>query len=62
MFEPVCPICGDTLTENECYDFTADESEAIRFCVGECPSCGKEFQYRDIFRFHHCEVDNTPEN
>jgi hypothetical protein len=62
MFKPTCPICNDTLTEIECYDITFEIDEAIRFCVGECSSCNKEFQYRDIFRYHHCEVDDTPEN
>ena len=62
MFESVCPICGGSLTEIDCYDTTFNLDEAIRYCVGECPNCEKEFQYREIFRFHHVEVNDTPED
>lgn len=60
--EPACPICKGPLTEIDCYDNSFTLDEAVRYCVGECPDCEKEFQYKEIFYFHHVEVNQTPES
>lgn len=62
IYEPVCPICGCSLNEIDCFDTSFDFDEVVRYCVGECPACEKEFQYKELFRFHHVEVNETPEN
>lgn len=47
--EPICPTCGDTLNEDDCYDHNYGGSYMERVCVGTCPSCGNTYQYREVF-------------
>lgn len=57
----LCPVCNTPLNEIDCFDETGDNTTLLRFCVGECPCCEKEYQYKEVFYFHHVEVNETPE-
>jgi hypothetical protein len=57
-----CPVCDVPLNEIDCYDDVFDFHEITRLCVGECPCCEKEYQYKEVFYFHHVEVNETPED
>lgn len=60
--EPDCPICGNPLTEIDCFDNSFVSEWGVRECLGECPACDKLFRYEECFLFHHVEVNNTPED
>ena len=61
--EPVCPKCGyHILQEIDCTDIENNISEIICHCIGWCPHCDAVFKYKNIFKHHHVEVNQTPED
>jgi endogenous inhibitor of DNA gyrase (YacG/DUF329 family) len=53
MNEPICPACGDTLESFKTIDSYRDEDSAKYLCLGYCPTCGKEYQWREVYFFSH---------
>ena len=55
-----CPVCGDVLDEEDCYDHEYNGNSMERLVVGVCPSCKNHYQWREVFFFHgHSNVEQT---
>lgn len=50
-----CPHCGTTLEEDDCYDTSFDGSTAVRYIVGHCPKCEREYQWKELFEYTGCD-------
>lgn len=53
MKEPICPICGDDIECIDTVDISEDTNCVESFCVGECPTCKKEYQWYEVYTFSH---------
>lgn len=53
MNEPTCPICGDSIEYIDTFDTYIDTNDFEALCVGECPTCGREYQWKDVYKFSH---------
>ena len=52
MDELKCPHDGATLAEDDCYDMTIwDNGTVVRYMNGHCSQCGKEFQWKERYKF-----------
>ena len=47
--EPICPNCGDTLEEDDCYDTSLCGDCYARYLVGTCPTCKKEYRWTEFY-------------
>lgn len=53
MYEPVCPLCKIDIERIDTIDSYEDISAVEYLCIGQCPSCGKEYQWREVYEFSH---------
>ena len=53
MNEPICPVCGSDIERIDTIDSYEDVNSTEYFCVGECPTCGKGSQWREVYTFSH---------
>ena len=53
MHEPVCPLCKVDIRRIETYDSYIDEEVTEFLCIGVCPTCGKEYQWLEVYEFSH---------
>lgn len=42
---PKCPNCGADLEQDDVLDMDYDDDEIDLFCIGDCPKCGKSYQW-----------------
>lgn len=48
-FQAKCPECGDYLEEDDCFDTITANSWVEHLIVGHCPTCEKDYQWRNVF-------------
>jgi hypothetical protein len=48
---PSCPKCGSALVEDDCIDMVSTDAGLDGLCVGYCPSCNVNYQWRKKFTF-----------
>lgn len=60
MNEPICPHCGSDIEHVETVYSYTDEGSTEYLCVGSCPTCGREYQWREVYTFSH--VKDIEEN
>lgn len=48
-FQAKCPECGDYLEEDDCFDTITSTSWVEHLIVGHCPTCEKDYQWRNVF-------------
>lgn len=49
-----CPYCKEELEIDESYDLDVENIyKVINKVVGHCPSCNKEFQWEEIYKYSH---------
>lgn len=51
MYEPTCPKCGDTIEQFDTIDTYYDDDECELFVIGECPKCGQQYRWREVYCF-----------
>lgn len=49
--EAHCPECSDILEEDDCFDTTTTNNWVEHLIVGHCPTCGKNYQWHNVFCF-----------
>lgn len=49
--EPACPACDVVLDEDDCFDHIYGGSYMERLCVGHCPRCEENYQWREVSFF-----------
>ena len=58
--EPFCPVCETILTEDDCFDHEYDGYSLERLCVGHCPKCGENYQWREVFFYSgHSQLEKS---
>ena len=53
MHEPVCPLCKVDIECIDTIDSYEDISTVKYLCIGQCPVCGKEYQWLEVYEFSH---------
>ena len=53
MNEPVCPNCGGLIDILENVDDSFDTNSCEILVAGICFSCGREYQWREVYTFSH---------
>jgi endogenous inhibitor of DNA gyrase (YacG/DUF329 family) len=48
MFIPDCPICGAELEVDDIYNAEVNSDRYIQYVYGHCPSCRKEFDWKEV--------------
>lgn len=46
-----CPHCDEPLENIEAIDTQFWGNTYYDFCVGECPHCGKQFRWTEVYEF-----------
>ena len=59
---PICPICGTILEEDDCYDADFCEDRYIAHIIGYCSKCKKNYKWKKIFDFsENSNLESDPE-
>lgn len=56
MTEPICPHCGNTIDICDNVDENFNSSSCEILVSGVCFSCGREYQWREVYNFSHIEA------
>ena len=51
----ICPHCNCDLFIDDCIDHGYDNRKIISHWVGHCPKCGKDFTWKEVYRFDRVE-------
>lgn len=49
---PPCPKCGCALEEDDCFDIVSTGVGLDSLCVGHCPTCSTDYQWRKKYLFN----------
>lgn len=52
---PKCKHCGTELEFDDTYDQYCDADIVCLYEVGHCPNCGKEYKWKDYYKFSDYE-------
>lgn len=53
MNEPICPKCGEIIEQFDIIDREDTDDEMYDLIlVGECPKCGRQYRWHEVYRFY----------
>ena len=58
---PKCPNCNTELEQDYVLDMDFDDNGIDLFCTGDCPNCGKTYQWDRTAAIHSWAIDNLRE-
>lgn len=58
---PKCPNCSTELEQDYVLDMHFDDNGINLFCTGDCPNCGKTYQWDRTATIHCWAIDNLRE-
>ena len=62
-FKPYeCPVCGGDLEEEDVIETWVEDEIYVELCVGSCPDCGREFQWKNNYYQRFEGISEIKEN
>lgn len=52
LSEPICPKCGDTIEQFVTFEEFYDDEVFELLVGGECPKCGQQYSWREVYRYY----------